>query len=120
MRTFKFTDLKAVIAVLLFIAIIGFQKGGKQEENAITTYPIGPPPPKNYNLTLPYNDWVKYSNGLQYAAERMRQSDLPSKDVALMTDSLIMPLLTAINTQISRQIESEKKADSTKPKKNQP
>lgn len=75
--------------------------------------------PKTYTLTLPYNEWVKYSNGFQFLAEKLRQSDLPSKEVALITDSLLSPFLTHINTQIPRQIEAEKKADSSANKKSE-
>lgn len=73
--------------------------------------------PKTYTLTLPYQEWVKYANGLDYAAQRMRQSDLPSRDVALIVDSVFMPLFTQINAQVSAQLEAEKKAVDTASKK---
>jgi hypothetical protein len=74
---------------------------------------------KAYTLSLSYNEWVKMSNGLQYTIERIRQSDLPARDVSLITDSVLVPLITHIGTQIPPQLEADKKAADSANKKQQ-
>ena len=75
------------------------------------------PEPKRYAVFMTINQWGYYSNGLRYVAEKLRQSDLPSKEVALMTDSVLAPLLNELGAQIGKQQEAEKKQDTVKPKK---
>jgi hypothetical protein len=75
------------------------------------------PEPKRYSVNLTLNQWSYYSNGLQYVAGKLRQSDLPSKEVALMTDSVLAPLLNELGMQIGKQQDAEKKQDTVKPKK---
>lgn len=107
----KSSNLKAVTFTAIFMFFVAFQ--GKT------------PAPKTYNISLPLTDWTKYSNGLQYTINRIRQSDLPSKEVAAITDSVLFPLLVQINDQVGKQLEAERKKelqkqkpDTTQPKKN--
>lgn len=74
---------------------------------------------KKYTVTMTLNEWLYYSNGFRYTAEKLRQSDLPSKDVALITDSVFAPFLNIVSVQITQQQEAEKKnkPDSTGKKK---
>src|SRR4051812_35157446 len=80
------------------------------------------PPEKRYSVSLPLNNWVQITQELEYIKSQLRQSDLPSKQVAYMSDSLLTPMQAVIGLQVNTQLESEKpkaeiKKDSTKPKK---
>lgn len=102
------------IIALLFIAI-GLHGNNAQQQ------------PKHYSVTLNYSEWAKYSDWLAYTMNRIRNSDLPSKEVAAMTDSLLIPMYDHINRQVGSQYQQElrqkadsagaKKPDSTKVKK---
>jgi hypothetical protein len=72
---------------------------------------------KKYSVTLPLQQWIQVSNELEYIKGQLRQSDLPSKQVAFMSDSLLTPLLTTIGQQVNAQIQQETKKDTIKPKK---
>lgn len=75
-------------------------------------------PNKTYEVKLTLNEW---SNKLQYldiVKQQLRNSDLPSKQVAFISDSLITPFQTEITKQIQFQLASEQRRDTTKPKKN--
>lgn len=53
-----------------------------------------------------YNSLIGWQNRLthlNYVVNRLRQSDLPSRDVSFMTDSLISPLMQDIYVQVMRQ-----------------
>lgn len=73
---------------------------------------------KNYNVSLPFDKWSNYVNGLEVTKQQLRNSDLPSKTVALLTDSLLTPMQSEISRQVQLQMQTERKVDSTKPKKN--
>lgn len=80
------------------------------------------PPEKKYSVSLPLNNWVQITQQLEYIKSQLRQSDLPSKQVAYMSDSLLTPMQAVIGSQVNTQLEAEKpksevKNDSTKSKK---
>lgn len=53
-----------------------------------------------------YNSLIGWQNRLthlNYVVNRLRQSDLPSRDVSFMTDSLISPLMQDIYVQVMKQ-----------------
>lgn len=79
------------------------------------------PPVKLYKLELTIEDWSARINQLEYIKIKLRQSDLPAKEVALITDSVLIPFQTQITNQINQQLALEKasqlKKDTTKPKK---
>lgn len=80
------------------------------------------PPEKKYSVSLPLNNWVQITQQLEYIKSQLRQSDLPSKQVAYMSDSLLTLMQVVIGSQVNTQLEAEKpksevKKDSTKPNK---
>jgi hypothetical protein len=80
-------------------------------------------PPKLYPVSLTIEEWSMKINYLEYVKNSLRKSDLPSKEVALITDSILIPFQATISQQIQSQLVQEKaaqqKRDSTsKPKKN--
>jgi hypothetical protein len=82
-----------------------------------------PLPPKLYPVSLSLEEWQNKFNYLEYVKQTLRKSDLPSKEVALISDSLITPFQNQISSQLQAQLGHEKaaqqKKDSTsKPKKN--
>jgi len=76
-----------------------------------------PPPEKKYSVTLPLQNWVQITNELEYIKGQLKQTDLPAKQVAFMSDSLLTPLQSVIGTQVNAQLQLEQKKDSTKPRK---
>jgi hypothetical protein len=82
------------------------------------------PPEKKYSVSLPLNNWVQITQQLEFIKSQLRQSDLPSKQVAFLSDSLLTPMQNTIGYQVNAQLDSERpkpevKKDSTaKPKKN--
>jgi hypothetical protein len=78
-------------------------------------------PPKLYPVSLTIEEWSLKVNYLEYVKNSLRKSDLPSKEVALITDSILIPFQAAISQQIQSQLAQEKaaqqKKDTTKPKK---
>lgn len=79
-------------------------------------------PEKKYNVSLPLNNWIKITQELEFIKSQLRQSDLPAKQVAYMSDSLLTTIQSTIGIQVNAQMEAEKpkpevKKDSTKPKK---
>ncbi len=81
-----------------------------------------PQPPKLYPVSLTIEDWSLKINYLEYVKNSLRKSDLPSKEVALITDSILIPFQATISQQVQSQLAQEKaaqqKKDTTKPKKN--
>lgn len=78
-------------------------------------------PKKTYKVELTAEEWSAKLGHLEYIANALRKSDLPSKEVALITDSAITPLANEITRQVNYQMNLEKaqqqKQDTTKPKK---
>lgn len=74
---------------------------------------------KNYIVTAPLDFWIQITNGVEFTKNNLKNSDLPSKTVTIINDSLFAPFQAEIARQINAQIESEKKKDSStsKPKK---
>jgi hypothetical protein len=74
-------------------------------------------PEKTYSVSLSLQKWIQVTNELDYIKAQLRQSDIPSKQVAFMSDSLLTPLQTTIGSQVNAQIQQETKKDTIKPKK---
>lgn len=95
----------------IIIAITGltwaFKVSAQQKQN----------PNKLYEVKLTLTDWSTKIQYLEYIKNQLRQSDLPSKQVAFMSDSLITPFETSISTQINQQLAEEQRKDTVKPKK---
>jgi hypothetical protein len=81
-----------------------------------------PQPPKLYRVEQSIEWWVRTINAIDAAKAQLKQSDLPSKNVAFLTDSLLVPIQGEITKQVQDQLNAEAKAqqkkDSAKPKKN--
>lgn len=72
---------------------------------------------KTYSVNLPLEKWSNYLQGIEYTKQQLRQSDLPSKQVALITDSVLTPMQVEITTQVQQLMKAEQiKQDTTKPK----
>lgn len=93
---------KTILLAAGFISLLAWQTHQKE---------------KTYTVTLPMNQWIKFSNGLEQTANSLRQSDRPSREVAFLTDSVITPIWLQINQQVGEQRQKEQKADSSKLKK---
>lgn len=80
-------------------------------------------PENKYSVTLPLSSWVQITQQLEFIKSQLRQSDIPSKQVAYMSDSLLTPMQAMIGSQVNAQLEFEKpkseikKDSTTKPKK---
>lgn len=82
--------------------------------------PLRPPEIKKYKVELSLQDWGTNVQHIEYTKNALRQSDLPSRQVAYITDSLLTPLEQEISLQVKRQVELDKpiiKQDSAKNKK---
>jgi hypothetical protein len=69
------------------------------------------------------DQWNNTINSIEYVKSRIKLSDIPSKEVTFINDSLFANLQKEFFTQISKQLAEEQakfdfKKDSTKPKKN--
>lgn len=67
---------------------------------------------KEYPVKMAVANWDKFYQGLSITASELRQSDRPSKNVAFLIDSVIIPLQQQIASQLQKQIA----ADPKKPK----
>lgn len=74
---------------------------------------------KTYKVEMPLDFWIQLTNGLEFTKNNLKTSDLPSKTVTLISDSLFTPIQTEVSRQINAQLAAEQKKDSTttKPKK---
>ena len=74
---------------------------------------------KKYKVEMTVQEWSIKLQYLDYVKQQLRVSDLPSKQVAFISDSLITPFQSQITQQIQFQLASEQRRDTTtKPKKN--
>src|SRR5688572_16110196 len=98
MTNFKFAALTAC-----FVALLSFQTHQQK---------------KTYKVEQTLEFWVQATNGIEFTKNNLRNSDLPSKTVTLINDSLLTILQAEISKQVQAQLDAEKKKDTTKPKKN--
>jgi hypothetical protein len=90
------------ILVTVFIGLLAFQSHQAK---------------KNYKVEAPIEFWVQATNGIEFTKNNLKNSDLPSKTVTLINDSLLTPLQAEISRQVQAQINAENKKDTIKPKK---
>ena len=88
--------------VICFIGLMAFQEHQVQ---------------KKYRVEATVEFWNKTLNSLEVAKGQLKQSDLPSKNVTFISDSLLTPIEMEITAQVQAQLSAENKKDSTKPKK---
>lgn len=75
-------------------------------------------PAKTYTVTLTLEQWQAIMNSMDYAKNTLKISDLKSKDVTYLNDSLFTPIQNVFIQQIQSQIAIEtQKKDSTNKKK---
>lgn len=98
MTNFKFAALTAC-----FVALLSFQSHQQK---------------KTYKVEQTLDFWIQVTNGIEFTKNNLKTSDLSSKTVTLINDSLLTVLQVEISKQINAQLEAEKKKDTiTKPKK---
>lgn len=66
---------------------------------------------KKYKVEMTVQEWSIKLQYLDYVKQQLRVSDLPSKQVAFISDSLISPFQTQIMQQIQFQLASEQRRD---------
>lgn len=110
---------KTKVRVLLFISVITIVSGLTWVLKAQTK----PQSSKTYTVTLTLDQWSNTINGIEFVKNKLKNSDLPSKEVTYINDSLFSVIQSEFAKQINAQIEAQKpkpevKKDSTaKPKK---
>jgi hypothetical protein len=74
---------------------------------------------KTYKVEAPIEFWIQLNNGIEFTKNNLKVSDLPSKTVTIINDTLFTPVQMEITRQINAQLAAEQKKDSTtnKPKK---
>ena len=72
---------------------------------------------KKYKVEMTVQEWSIKLQYLDYVKQQLRVSDLPSKQVAFISDSLITPFQSEITKQIQFQLASEQRRDTSKIKK---
>jgi hypothetical protein len=65
------------------------------------------PKKKNYFVAMTLDEWQLHIRYLGFIASRLRATDLPSKEVAFMTDSLIIPMQSRWISQLNPQIAAD-------------
>lgn len=83
------TNLKAVALATGFVALLAFQNHQQR---------------KTYKVEQSLDFWIQASNGLEFTKNNLKISDLPSKTVTLINDSLISPLQMEISKQVNEQL----------------
>ena len=81
------------------------------------------PPEKKYKVEFTIVEWNHIFAAIEMSKSALKRSDIPSKEMVFINDSLMVPIQSAFVAQINLQLEAEKaaqqKKDSTaKPKKN--
>ena len=72
---------------------------------------------KKYKMELTATEWTFYYQNIILASNRIRHSNLPSGEVALIQDSILLKFVKEIEKQIPPQMEADKKvSDTTKVK----
>lgn len=72
------------------------------------------PQEKTYTVALTYQGWLQLTQQIELVKGQLRQSDLPSKNVAYLSDSLLTPIQSVIGFQVGRQLDAEKAAQQKK------
>lgn len=109
----KRLELFPVFSCIIVIAVVGTWALKAQQL----------PPEKKYKVEQTIEWWSKSLNAIEAAKTQLRQSDLPSKNVVFLIDSLLTPIQMEMTKQVQDQlnaerVKSESKKDSTKSKKN--
>jgi hypothetical protein len=73
------------------------------------------PPEKKYKVEQSIDWWQHTLNVLEAAKTQLKQSDLPSKQVVFLSDSLLSPIQFEITKQVQDQLNAERAATKPKP-----
>ena len=124
------SDLKFTTIVVIIIGLIiggsSFQDKKKIQRGSVPLGSNKPAPAKDttvalkpgtYAVTLSIEEWSRIANGMQHTMGKIRYSDLPSRDVSIIIDSIFVPLLSQLQNQISSQVQAEEKAKADAQKK---
>lgn len=83
------------------------------------------PEEKRYKVELTLNEWQHVMSAMEMAKNALKRSDIPSRDVIFINDSLFTNIQNSFANQITSQIQAEQKkatqpkdSTSTKTKKN--
>lgn len=71
--------------------------------------------PKEYQVLLTIQKWDGFYRGIGDVISELKRSDLPSKNVVFLTDSVLFPLQQQILMQIRQQLKAEEDAAKKKP-----
>lgn len=66
------------------------------------------PEEKKYKVELTINEWQHVMAAIEMSKAALKRSDLPSKDVVFINDSLFSYIQAAFASQINAQLEAEK------------
>lgn len=114
MLHFKIFLMKQILVglsiLILVSALVSFADTGENKNSLPQNFLDTVDPRKEYPVKMQVVNWDKYYQGLSIAANELRQSDRPSKNVAFVIDSVIFPLQQQILMQLQKQFaETDKK-----------
>lgn len=90
--------------VFLFISVITLVSGLTWALKGQTKQP----PQKKYKVELSLQEWQQVMAAIEMSTAALKRSDLPSKDVVFINDSLFARIQSAFAYQINAQLEAEK------------
>lgn len=73
---------------------------------------------KKYPVYLTVDKWNWYDGGMEAVKQALNKSDLPSRDVNFLCDSVLTKFQIEMRTQIVPQLEAEKPKKDSIPNKN--
>lgn len=93
-------DIIPVLLILLTTSVILSAFTGNNKKQLQVSYaPIDSLP-----VRLPQATWYGYLNGMNIILQQLEMSDLQSKNVKYMRDSIIIPMQTQIYNQLQKQL----------------
>lgn len=93
--------------VVLVSALLSFGGAGKKINISPMSSADTVDTKKEYPVKMVIANWDRYYQGLGFAANELRQSDRPSKNVAFVIDSVIFPLQQQILSQLQKQFNAD-------------
>lgn len=72
------------------------------------------PPEKKYKVEQSIEWWSRSLNSIEATKNQLKQSDLPSKNVVYLIDSLLTPIQLEMTRQIQDQLNAEQAAHNKK------
>lgn len=100
------------IAIIILASVICLSFSSNQSGMSSPTGQDTISPTKDYCVSFKYAEWVSIMQSFEYVKQKVKLSDIPSKDATVLMDSIIQVFQSAAAIQINRQVA----ADSAKPK----